>query len=431
MHTHSLDVDINLEELSKIEGAASCDIKVRNGQVTECKFAITEMRRFFEEAIRGKPLAAVPGQVARVCGTCSNAHLLASLKAIENALGIEITPQVKLLRELLNFGLIIRDHALHLYVFSLPDVFAKDSILNFDENNPEEHRLLDDCFAVKNAGNLLSIATGGRSVHAPLPRVGGFIKIPTRDELTKLIPVLEGIRPAILHLIDVFINSPYKLMRLLRYIAIVNTDYSFLNGAITTSDGEEISPDKWASQMSPAGITYSQADGYRFHNQTYMVGALARINLNEKALHPKTRESAFEQLKLLPSGNIFYNNVAQAIEILHAIDKSIDLINCYQANTETPPEIKSKAGIGYGVIEAPRGTLYHEVEVGEDGLVKHGRIIVPTAQNQVGIEESVKQYVEENLDLPKDKLEIGIEAVIRAYDPCMSCATHFLKVKWD
>lgn len=430
MHLHNLDFDISLEEITKIEGAAACDIKIRNGQVTECKFAITEMRRFFEEAIRGKQVIAVPGQLARVCGTCSNAHLLCSISAIENALGLEVTDQVKLLRELLNLGLIIRDHGLHLFVFSLPDIYGKDSILDFDENDPQQHRLLDSCFAVKNVGNLLAIATGGRSVHAPFPRIGGFTKIPKKADLLILLPELTKIRPEILHLIEVFSHSPFRLTRSLRYIALTNSDFSFLHGNLTTSDGMTIPPERWLGDLSPAGINYSQAEGFRFREQTYMVGALARLVLNGKSLHAKTVNDCGKVLATMTSGNIFDNNVAQAIEILHAIDRSIDLINSYGEIKETPPEVTYRESVGYGIIEAPRGTLYHEIAISSNGLVKHGRIIVPTAQNQIGIEESIKQYVEQNLFLDRDKLRLGIEAVIRAYDPCMSCATHFLKINW-
>jgi sulfhydrogenase subunit alpha len=427
---HNANLDLSIEEITKIEGNASVEIAVRDGIVTECKFAIVEMRRFFMQAIRGKPVAAVPGLVARICGTCSNAHMLASLKAIENALGITVTPQVKLLRQLLNYGLIIRDHALHLYVFVLPDVYNRDSILSFAEDNHEEHQLVHDCFDVKEAGNKLAIAVGGRSVHAPLARIGGFVKNPTQEELRAILPILEGMRPAILRLIDVFMHKDAVLEQQLKFIAEVDAGYSFLDGAIRTDAGETITDSSYRSSLTLKKIPYSEATGYQINGQTYFVGALARMNLNRTALHAHTKRDAAEALSHFPSSNIHHNNLAQAIEILHSIDASIDLVNAYQAIPEPAVPVIPKNAVGYGIIEAPRGTLLHEVTMTDKGVVTDSHVIVPTGQNQIGIENAIREYVGKNLDKTKEELSHEIERIIRSYDPCMSCASHFLKVKW-
>lgn len=427
---HTTNLDITLADISKIEGHATVDIKVRDGKVEYCHFAIIEMRRFFMQAIRGVPYAAVPTKVSRICGTCSNAHLLASLKAIENALDIQVSDQTKLLRQLLNFALMIRDHALHLYIFVLPDLFHKDSLLAFDEHNETEHQFVHDCFDVKTVGNELAIAVGGRSVHAPNLKVGGFVKIPTVEELKNLIPKLQSIRPMILRLIDTYATCPFTLERPSKFVALTDESYSFLDGKIRTIDGFEIEDKEYRETLNSFFIPYSEATGYRFNNQTYMVGALARMNINKQALHPVTIKDIEKYLALFPSKNIYHNNLAQAIEILHSIDTSIDLIQKYTANSETPPTVTPKHANGIGIIEAPRGILYHAVEILETGLVKSGRVIVPTGQNQVDIEESLKDYINSNMDKPKAEIELEIEKIIRAYDPCMSCASHFLKVKW-
>src|SRR3990172_4735293 len=188
MHDPNFDFDIKLDEISKIEGAASLEIKVRNKKIEDLKFSISEWKRFYTQAIQGKPVQAVPQLVARICGTCSNAHLLCSIKAIENAFNISVSSQTALLRQLLHFGLLIRDHALHLYVFALPDIYDKNSILDFDEADPVQKQLLEDTFAVKEVGNQLSIVVGGRSVHAPNPTLGGFFKYPLLEDLKNLIP---------------------------------------------------------------------------------------------------------------------------------------------------------------------------------------------------------------------------------------------------
>lgn len=427
---HTTNLDLTLEEITKVEGTASLDLKIREGKVTECKFGITEMKRFFTTAIRGKPIIAVPQLVARICGTCSNAHLLCAIKSIENGLGLEVTTQTKLLRKLLNYGLIIRDHGLHLYVFVLPDLFNRDSILDFDENNTTEHELIHDCFAVKEVGNKLGIIAGGRSVHAPFATLGGFIKLPTKEELSSLIPQLQAIRSRILLLIEIFHNSTLTLNHNVKFLALCDQEYSFLEGQLKSDDGKMISESEFTKQLTRQDIPYSQATGYLFGDQIHMVGALARINLNQVALHTNTKRDTAKSLALFPSHNLFHNNLAQAIEILHAVDQSIDLISKYQALPEKPVATTLKESTGIGIIEAPRGTLFHKMELTSDGKIKKGTIIVPTGQNQIGIEQSIREYVTANVDKAKETLSHEIEKIIRAYDPCMSCASHFLKIRW-
>jgi sulfhydrogenase subunit alpha len=428
---HTTNMDISIDEITKIEGTASVDLKIRDGQVTECHFGIVEMQRFFEEAVRGKSITNLPHLLSRICGTCSNAHLLASLQSIENGLGLTISPQATLLRKLINYGLMIRDHGLHLYVFVLPDLFNRESILAFDEQNPVEHDLVHDCFAVKEVGNNLSIATGGRSVHAPLLTVGGLREIPTKETLLALIPRLEEIRPRILRLIDVFETCSFELIQELKFLAIVDSEFSFLAGTIKSSDGASLAPEEFESHLLPQDIPYSNATGYLFDGHVHMVGSLARLNLNKDALHPKTKQDAQKALSHFPSNNVYHNNLAQAIEMLHAVDASIDLIRQYQAITETPPVITPKESTGIGIIEAPRGTLFHKVEMTSDGKVKKSKVIVPTGQNQIGIERTIRDYVQEHVDKSKEELSFEIQKIIRAYDPCMSCATHFLKLRFE
>ena len=423
-------MDLSLEEITKIEGTASVDIQIRDGYVTQCHFAITEMRRFFQEAVRGKSVTSLPHLLARICGTCSNAHLLASLKSVENGLGITVSEQTQLLRKLLTYGLMIRDHGLHLYVFVLPDLYNRESILAFDENNSVEHELLHDCFAVKEAGNKLSIISGGRSVHAPNVAVGGFSVLPKKEDLLALIPVLQEIRPRVLRLIDIFLNCPFELIEDLKYLALDDREYSFLSGNLKTSDGAIIPVSDFEKNLICPIIPYSQASGCLFMGNIHMVGALARINLNEDALHPKTRQDAGRALERFPSKNIFHNNLAQAIEMLHAIDASMDLIPTYQGLDEKPVAFQPKEAVGIGIIEAPRGVLYHRAEMSADGKITRNKVIVPTGENQIGIENSIRQYVSANVDKSKEELTFEIQKVIRAYDPCMSCATHFLKIRW-
>lgn len=433
MHGTNIDFDINLQEISKIEGAASLSIKVRNKKVEDLKFSITEWKRFYTQAIKEKAAISVPQLVSRICGTCSIAHLLCSIKALENAFGIKPTYQTTLLRKLLYFGLIIRDHSLHLYIFALPDIFDKNSILDFDENDSLQHKLLEDTFSVKEIGNQLSTIIGGRSVHSPNPTTGGFLKYPKIEDLKNIKSGLLEIRPKILELIKIFANSfKQELKSDVIFSGLNSQDFSFIDGEIKT-DSRIIKEENLGEHLNATIIPYSHARGFKFDGNFLMVGALSRLNNNKDKLNAKTKKSVLEYLNRFPSKNIYDNNLAQAIEILHAIDSADDLIDSMNyIQNENPVRVEPIESVGIGVIEAPRGTLYHKYEINENGTIKNAEIIVPTGQNQLLIERAIYEKAEEMVGQNKSREEIinEIEKVIRAFDPCMSCASHFLKVRW-
>lgn len=426
------NLDLTIDDISKIEGKAACDIHIREGVVKKVKFSIAEYKRFYTQAIRGKDIVSIPQLTARICGTCSNAHLLCALKAVEDAIDLKPSTQTQILRKLLNFGLIIRDHALHLYVFVLPDLFQKDSILDFDEKDTLEHKLLDDTFQVKRAGNLLGKVVGGRSVHAPFLTVGGFIRLPKVEELRMCKDILLSIRPAVLDLIKLFATKDFHLeMKNLHFSALCDDEYSFLEGDILKSDGSKISSKQYGEYLQHKTIPYSHASGYTFDGKMFMVGALARLNLAKEKLHQQTKEDIHTYLDMFPSENIHSNNLAQAIEILHAIDCSVELIENINLHTEKPLVPVRKKGIGIGIIEAPRGTLFYKLEVDEKGKILHGQIVVPTGQNQICIEKCIQEFLQIHISQFKEKeeIELEVEKIVRAFDPCMSCASHFLKIK--
>lgn len=432
---HQIDIDVNLKEISKIEGAASLLIKIRGGKIEDLKFKINEWKRFYTQAVIGKTILAVPQLLSRICGTCSNAHLLCAIEAIEKGLGVKPSAQTILMRQLLINGLIIRDHALHLYIFSLPDYFGKESILDFDEKNEKEHQFLHDAFAVKEAGNQLSILTGGRSVHAPYPTIGGFLKWPTIGELKALLPKLEAVKEKIFRLMAVFVQANWQLIPKfpLVFSSLAASNFSFLEGEIITSDGKKIKEEDLGKHFQAVIIPYSQARGFLFDNKYLMVGALARINLSKDLLSSETKKIVEKYLSLFPSQNFFDNNLAQAIEIIQAVEASKKIIESLtEIKNESPPKILPKKTIGVGVVEAPRGTLYHQLMINDQGVVEKAEIIVPTGQNQIVMEKGIYQIVERLLaeGADKEKIVYEVEKFIRAFDPCMSCAAHFLKVKW-
>jgi len=217
----------------------------------------------------------------------------------------------------------------------------------------------------------------------------------------------------------------------LGYLRLTIPDFNFYQGNhICTSRFVCIPWQQYGKYLKHIVLPYSQASAYKFRGENYMVGALARINLNEAYLHPKTRKDTKNALMIFPSKNVFYNNLAQAIEMLHAIDASMDILKKTTFRQESTM-VNSKAGQGVGVIEAPRGTLYYRVDIANDGTIQDADIVVPTGQNQINIEQDIAALVEKHISLSKEKLQIEIEKLIRAYDPCMSCAAHFLKIDWQ
>lgn len=442
MHT----VDLSLEHITKVEGNASLRLKIEDGKVSDVKFQAEEYKRFFTEAMKGKAVNAIPAHLARICGTCSNSHMMCAIEACENALGIKPSEQTKVLRALTMHGLMIRDHALHLYLFCMPDIFGKDAFLELDENDPIQHQVLHDGFDMKSAGNFLATLIAGRSVHATYPVIGGFLHFPDEAGVNEAIEKLKNIRPAVLRLIEIFKNAPWHFDRKTKYMGLLpDESYGYITGKIKTSEGEIFEEKDFRNHLEKTVLPYSQAIGYTYEGEGYMVGSLARLNLAKEKLHTKTLESIPEVLNLFPSTDIYYNNLAQAVEILHSIDESIDILSKNKFVTE--PLVKQagvpKAGaVGIGVIEAPRGTLYHKVVMDNDGKIESGEVVVPTGQNQINIERDVAVLVQRLIDSPensgklesdeiKQKITFEIEKLIRAYDPCISCAAHFLKVEWE
>ncbi len=424
--------NIVIETISKIEGNAGLEVVVEDGAVKDLRFKITDYRRFLTVAARGKRMAAVPSFLSRICGTCSVAHLFASLMAIENSQGIEVSEQTKALRRLAYDGLMIRDHALHLYFFVLPDVLNVDSIFDIpDDTDDPGHTLLRDSFDVKRLGSDITDATIGATIHAPSPTVGGFLKPADHTRFPDLLARLEAVRPQVLRGIETFLGWDASLVRNSDYLCLRNEErFAFLDGDVTNSDGERISDKRFKDYLQYVRIPHSHAEGYRFSGtqEDYLVGALARLNLNYDLLHPRTRADAADAISVFPSDNVYHNNLAQAIEILQCVDDALDILNELRVSEEKRVRPDPRAGTGASLIEAPRGLLYHSATVNAEGIVEDYDVVVPTAQNQINIENDLRYHFERNLDKDDDGLRLDAEGIIRAYDPCMSCATNFLKM---
>jgi coenzyme F420-reducing hydrogenase alpha subunit len=424
--------NITIDAITKIEGNAGLEVVIEDGAVKDLRFIVADYRRFFTMAVKGKRISAVPSFLSRICGTCSVAHLFASLMAIEGAQGIEVTEQTRALRRLAYDGLMIRDHALHLYFFVLPDVLGVDSILDIPDDPDEPgHALLHDSFDIKRLGTDITNAIVGAAIHAPWPTVGGSLKTPDPTKFPDLIARLEAIRPQVLRGIETFYGWDASLVRNTDYLGLRNdAHFDFLEGDVANSNGRRISASEFKDYLQYVRIPHSHAEGYRFSDtqEDYLVGALARINLNLDLLHPRTKDDAGAFLSAFPSNNVYHNNLAQALEVLQCVDDAIDVLQSLRLTEEIPVRRQARAGLGVALIEAPRGLLYHMAQVNEEGVVEDYDVVVPTAQNQINIENDLKDYFGENLDKDDETLRLNAESIVRAYDPCMSCATNFLKI---
>ncbi len=431
MHSGNLDI----EGITKIEGAAGLKVTVADDKVTDLKFIIADYRRFYTEAVKGKSLNAIPPFLSRICGTCSIAHLFASIEAIERSQDTPVSEQTMLLRRLVYDSFMIRDHALHLYFFVLPDVLGLDSILEIPDN-PKDlgHILLHDSFEIKKVGTDLATAIAGAAIHAPYPTIGGFLKLPDDKIFPDFSRKLEDLRPRVLRAIKFFADWKEELIRNSDYLCLQHLNrYDFIQGEIVNSNGKRVAEEGFRDFLRTVVIPYSQSEGYIFSDtyEDYLVGALARMNLNKARLNPRTEKDTAPYLNFFPSNNIYHNNLAQAIEVLQCIDDAIEIMKNIHLTFERPPFKLPKAGVGVGVVEAPRGTLYHKIEVNNEGQVANYDVIVPTSQNQISIGNDLKKYFNENLDKDENLLKHEAEKIIRAYDPCMSCATNFLKIDWS
>lgn len=426
--------NITIDNITKIEGNAGLEVSVKDDKVVDLKFLIKDYRRFYTQAVKGKPYISTPSFLSRICGTCSVAHLFASIEAIEKSQGIKPSEQTMLLRRLAYDGLMIRDHALHLYFFVLPDVLGIDSILDIpDDDNDFGHTLLHDSFDIKRLGSQITDVIIGAAIHAPYPIVGGFLKMPDATKFPKLIDDLEKIREQVLRGIKVFYDYKATLIRNSDYMCLRNDkSFDFIDGYIVNSTGLKVPEEDFHKFLKSVVIPYSQAEGYVFSEvyEDYLVGALARVNFNKDLLNARTQKDVAQYLSVFPSNNVYHNNLAQAIEILQCVDEAIDILKTLKITPERPIRQPAKAGIGVGVIEAPRGILYHMAQTDTTGTIIDYDVIVPTSQNQINIENDLKKYFNENLSKEQEELRLDAEKIIRAYDPCMSCSTNFLKMEW-
>jgi len=421
---------IKLDHIAKVEGHANLTVKVDAGKIQKVELAVVEGSRWFEGIVKGKKWDEVHLVVQRICGICSVSHTIVALQAIEDALGVKVSDQTKSLRELMEIGAFLQSHSLHLYLLALPDYLGYQSALDMASKYKKE---VLRGLAIKKLGNDIDAVIGGRIMHPVAVKVGGFSKLPTQKELDLLLKKLEKTKGDAIKTAELFSGLAYKkFKRNTEYVSLKLEDgYPIISGKIMFSNGLEVPQHDYEKYLKETVMPYSFAKFSTFENRSFYVGALGRVNNNYDMLS-KNAQKCIEKFKInFPSYNPFHNNYAQAIEIVHCVDRAIEILKNLKIETETVPDIRPKAGTGISIIEAPRGILIHEFKLDSKGRVAKANVVTPTAQNLKNIEDDVKKLLPKMMDKTEKEIIFELEKLIRSYDPCISCSAHFLELKWE
>lgn len=425
------DIKINIHHITRVEGHGNVVIDIKKGVIKDLRLKIVESPRFYEAMLRGRKYDEAQHIMSRICGICAVSHTSASLKAIENAMGITISKQATLLRKLAFHGEMIQSHILHLYFLVLPDFFSVGSIVPLAEKHPD---IVRRGLRLKKLANEICYAIAGRHIHPISLFPGGVAYLPKTSELKELKKRLEESfedLEATLELFKKFKTPEYSKER--EYLSLKESgEYAIYNGNIASSKKYTTKPTDYKKLLKENIISYSTAKHAASKKGAFMVGAIARVCNNFKQLSPRTKKAA-KELGLTPlSANPFMNNTAQLVESFHSTEDAIKTIDKLLSIGLKKEELKKpkKSGTGIGVVEAPRGTLYHEYTIDKNGIVTNANCIIPTAQNLRMIEEDLRGFVPTILHKSKDEIVRNVETLVRAYDPCISCSTHIMDVKF-
>lgn len=419
---------IKVDYLARVEGEGALLIKLKNDEVTDVKLKIFEPPRFFEAFLRGRKYDEAPDITARICGICPIAYQMSAVHAMENAFGVTIDGPIRALRRLIYCSEWIESHTLHVYMLHAPDFLGYEDAIQMAKDYPE---IVQRGLQLKKAGNEIMTFLGGREIHPINVRVGGFYKVPTARELQPLAERLKWARDAALETVRWVATLPFpEFEQDYEFVALQHpTEYPLNEGRLVSNKGLNIEVRDYDNHFVEEHVQHSNALHSVIKKRgTYFVGPLARYNLNFDKLSPIAKEAAREAGLETTSNNPFKSIVVRSIETLYACDEALRIISEYEMPERPAVKIEPRHATGFGCTEAPRGILYHRYQIDDDGTILNAKIVPPTSQNQKRIEDDLKQFVPKYVDLPEDKLRAYCEQAIRNYDPCISCATHFLKI---
>jgi coenzyme F420-reducing hydrogenase alpha subunit len=421
---------IKVTALTRVEGEGGLYISLRDDQIADIRLEIYEPPRLFESLLRGRPIEDVPDITARICGICPVAYQMSSVHALEAALDIQVTPTIRQLRRLLYCGEWIESHTLHMYLLNAPDFLGFDSGLAMAEKYPDE---VNRGLRLKKHGNKLLEVLGGRAIHPVNVCVGGFYRLPKPEDLWALIPDLEWCLQAAIETTRWVAGFEFPSFRRdYQFVALCHDgEYPMNEGYIGTSDNERIEVSDFKNEFEEIQVEHSTALHARRKktNEPYLCGPLSRVNLNLDRLSPSALRVVDDLQMEWPCNNPFKNIIARGLEIIHAYEEALCIIRDY--NPSGPPRVKYnyREAEGCAATEAPRGLLYHSYKMDDRGQVTEAKIIPPTSQNQAQIEADLRERIPSVLSDDESVTARHCENLVRCYDPCISCSTHFLKVK--
>ncbi|GIF13926.1 Ni/Fe hydrogenase subunit alpha [Actinoplanes teichomyceticus] len=429
--THRRDRTLEVRALARVEGEGAMHVRVRGGAVDDVRLEIYEPPRFFEAFLRGRRHTEPPDITARICGICPVAYQMSACAAIEDACGVPVDPAVAALRRLLYCGEWIESHTLHIYLLHAPDFLGYPSALHLAQDRRD---LVERGLALKRAGNDVLELLGGRAIHPVNVRVGGFYRTPLPRELA---PLRDTLRTALRLALDTVrwvagFDFP-EFHHDHEFLALSTPGrYAIESGSVVTTGGHGFSPRHFEEHVVEDQVPHSTALHARLAGRgSYLVGPAARYTLNRRWLSPLATQAATAAGLGPDCRNPYRSIVVRAVETVYAVEEALRIIDEYEPPARPYVDVPPRAGVGYGATEAPRGVLFHRYRLDPDGLITSARIVPPTSQNQAAIEQDLRRFVEARLDLDDEHLTHECEQAIRNYDPCISCATHFLDLTVD
>jgi len=421
--------NIDVDYIARVEGEGEMHVKVVDGKIEDVWFGIFEPPRFYEAFLEGRPFSDAPDITARICGICPIAYQMSSTHAMEYAFGASVTGQLRALRRLIYCGEWIESHVLHMFLLHAPDFLGYESAVHM----AADHRdVVELGLRLKKAGNDIVNVVGGREIHPINVKVGGFYRVPTKQELEALVPELEWSRDAAQKTIKLVSGFSFpKMEQDFEFVSLSHPlEYPFNEGRIVSNKGLDVAVSEWNDYFLEEHVERSNALHSRIRSRgAYHVGPLARYANNFEKLTPACRDAALEAGIGPVELNPFKSIVVRGIETLYAVEEALRIIDQYEEPERPDVELNIHAGVGHGASEAPRGLLYHRYELDSAGRILKAQIVPPTAQNQLTIEDDLRVVLEQSLELPDDELSWVLEQSIRNYDPCISCATHFLNLQ--
>ena len=419
---------IKVEALARVEGEGGLRVRVNDGRVTEVNLNIFEPPRFFEALLEGRDMNEAPDITARICGICPVAYQMSACHAMEMAAGVTVDGPLRELRRLLYCGEWIESHALHVFMLHAPDFLGYESAIHMSQDHPDLFRM---ALRLKAAGNRVMDVLGGRAVHPINVRVGGFYRIPDAAVLESLMPELEWARSACVDVIPTLAGLDFPdFEQDYEFVSLRHeSEYPFNEGRLVSSHGLDIPLAAYNDHFEEMHVEHSNALHSKLRQRgRYFVGPMARYSLNSDLLSPLAQQAALDAGLGEDCRNPFRSILVRTVEMVYACDEALRILGSLEPPDKPSVELSPRAGVGHGCTEAPRGILYHRYEVDGDGMIRRAQIVPPTSQNQSAIEADLGAFVEANLSLDQEQLTWHCEQAIRNYDPCISCATHFLKL---